>query len=140
MGASRLGQIFAPLIVALPLCGCAGGQAMQYAMSEYGGVPVQTHATAEDNYRIFDKPESGKLMITPSMAKAAAGGLVAGSTLGLADANEALTRPMTVAAQSYLASTGRQCRITATELIVKPQYEVKYDCSQPPQNPNKRRG
>lgn len=125
--------------VALTLGGCASGEALQYVMREYQGVTVQTHVTPEDQYRIFDKPEQSRLMITPSLGKAAAGGLVAGSTLGLVDANASLTKPMTIAAESYLASTGRQCRVIATELLVKPQYEVKYDCSAPPPMPRNKR-
>ena len=52
------------LLGLLLLSGCAGAS---YAMSEYSGVKVNKITTKHDTYRIFDKPEQGKMMVTSSV-------------------------------------------------------------------------
>lgn len=118
------------LAVALALGGCVSGPAIDYIKAEYTGVAVQLHTTPDDEYRIFDKPEANKLMITPSLAKASGIGVVQGATYGAVNQSH-FTKPWADAAASYLTSTGRTCRIVSTELLMNPQYEVKYDCSAP---------
>jgi hypothetical protein len=118
------------LACVLAMSGCVSGPAIDYMKAEYTGVPVKLHTTAVDEYRIFDKPEAGKLMITPSLAAATGMGVVHGATYGAVDQSH-FTKPWSDAAADYLASTGRTCRIVSTELLARPQYEVKYDCSAP---------
>jgi len=109
----------------LLLGGCAGAS---YAMNEYAGIPVQQFAIdGEDVYRIFDKPAANKLMITPSIAKASAEGFGSGLTFGALDTST--PKPIyEKAALAYLQSTGRDCRILDGYLVLKPQWEFKYDC------------
>lgn len=118
--------------------GCVSGPTMDYIRQEYTGVPVVLYATAEDEYRIFDKPDAGKMMITPSLSRAAGIGGAKGASYGLVD-NSQDTRPWAAAAGAYLASTGRACRIVSAELLMNPQYEVKYDCSAAAQTPAAKR-
>jgi hypothetical protein len=134
--------VFALACIALSAC-----QGMQYAMDNYKGVPVTKHAVLpaggqsryiERNgktvdraevFRIFDKPEEGRLMITPSLGASAGMGAVKGITLGGADgASEARMRQ---AAENYLAQSGRSCTTTSVDLVVQPQFEVRYTCQAP---------
>jgi len=124
------------LFGSLLLSGCGAG--MQYAMDNYSGVKVVDYEVIdEDIYRVFDKPAENRLMITPSVARAAGAGALQGLTFGGADAMDTLgPKPkFEKAALAFLASTGRTCRIVDGYLIVKPQWEFKYDCSVLPAAP-----
>lgn len=110
---------------ALLVSGCAG---VDYAMKNYGGVPIETfRASTGSQFRIFDKPSEHRMMITPSIAASVRGGAVSGLTFGVANpANvEVVFRD---AAEEYLASTGRRCRSRDITKIVDPQYEIRYEC------------
>lgn len=129
------------LIALLCLTGCGGG--ISYAMQNYGGItPVRFEygeearattggsagiTTGAPHFRIFDKPGENRLMITPSLGAAAGQGFVTGLTFGIARPRtaEVIFRDVAVA---YLASTGRHCEALSTDLIIEPQYEVKYRC------------
>lgn len=75
--------------------------------------------------RIFDRPDHGHLMITPTIAKSAALGAGAGITLGIWKPGME-TSPMQNAAKHWLDSTGRKTTITSGKLLVKPQWEFTY--------------
>lgn len=115
---------------ALALAGCGAG--IQYIMEEYKGTEAKTfEVEGEDIYRVFDKPASNKLMITPSLGTALAAGAASGATFGAAH----IDGPKPIferAALGYLASTGRTCRIIDGYILARPQWEFKYDCSLPP--------
>lgn len=114
------------LLIGLALAGCSSGA--QYAMREYSGVSAVPFTVEDDDvYRVFDKPAESRLMITPSIAKAAAMGAVGGATMGIADVS-GIKPTYERAAVAYLASTGRHCRIVDGYLVQRPQWEFKYDC------------
>jgi len=122
-------------LVAL-LSGCQG---MKYALDNYTGVDVQHFTLAPDaspgspnnqraeTFRIFDKPQESRLMITPSVAASAGMAAVSGLTLGGASRAGSPAR-MREAVTAYLASTDRVCTIDALDLVVEPQYEARYRC------------
>jgi hypothetical protein len=117
---------------ALTVGGCGAG--VQYAMNEYSGVGVKSFdVEGEDTYRVFDKPAANRLMITPSLGKAMGAGFAQGATFGGIDAMDTIGPKPTFekAALGYLASTGRSCRIIDGYIVVKPQWEFKYDCALP---------
>ena len=103
----------------LALTACGG---MSYAIENYKGVDIERFDYAGQTFRIFDKPEESRLMITPSIGKAALGG----ATFGAANTAE---MTYTNAAQEYLNSTGRKCIVSDLKLVVKPQWETFYNCS-----------
>jgi hypothetical protein len=119
-------KIFVLAAASAALSGCAGAS---YAINEYSGVDVVSFQMPEDTYRVYDKPSQNKLMITPSIGAAALQG--AGNGLLLNSVDNTPPKPMFErAAAEYLRSTGRQnCRIVDSYIILKPQYEVKYDCT-----------
>lgn len=126
----RVMVVVGAAMIAAPLAGCGAG--VNYILDEYRGTEMKSfEMPGEDTYRIFDKPHQNKLMITPSLGSAAGTGFTRGLTLGAVDP-EAPKPVYERAALGYLESTGRRCRALETYLLVKPQWEVKYDCSIPP--------
>lgn len=109
-----------PLAAALTLsvAGCTG---LQYAMDNYQGVPIVQQKYANQVFRVFDKPEENRLMITPSIGKSA----VQGATWGAAATPEIFFQN---AAQAFLDQSGRKCTAGDPKLIVQPQYEIFYTC------------
>jgi hypothetical protein len=83
----------------------------------------------DDTYRVYDKPAQNKMMITPSIGASALQGAGSGLSFNAIDG----TPPKPVferAAIEYLRTTGRdKCRVIDAYLILKPQYEVKYECT-----------
>lgn len=109
------------------LTGCGGG--MKYALDNYTGVPVEswTSPSTKQAFRIFDKPQEKRLMITLGFGGAAAQGFGKGITFGAAD-----TRTPEIiyqdAAIEWLKTKGRDCKATNAFLVVEPQYEIRYEC------------
>ena len=106
------------LVVVLLVAGCSG---MGYALNNYSGVEVQTITGNGQSLRVFDKPEEGRMMITPHIGKAYA----QGATLGLASTAEGSYKQ---AALAFLQSTGRNCTVGEMMLVVQPQWETCYTC------------
>lgn len=116
--------------IAIMLGGCAG---ISYVVENYAGIEKhEVIVPGDDEYRVFDKPQQGKMMVTSSLGSAAGQGAVKGLTLGAMDGAPPKPR-FQKAAETYLASTGRaSCRVTDGYLLVQPQWEFVYDCSSPP--------
>lgn len=118
---------------ALMLAGCGAG--VKYAIDEYSGVEVKSFQITEPDgeiYRVFDKPAQSKLMITPSLGRAAGAGFASGLTFGAVSADDSLgPKPeFEKATLAYLASTQRpNCRIIDGYVVVRGQWEFKYDCT-----------
>jgi hypothetical protein len=126
----------AALGAALLLGGCASAN---YVMSEYGGVPLKHFEMGDgQTYRVFDKPDANKLMITPSLDRAAGAGFVSGLTFGAVPTQDNLgPKPeYERASLAYLTSTGRTCRLIDGYVVIQGQWEFKYDCSVPAPAPS----
>ena len=111
-----------PLVALSALVLLAGCSGLNYAVQNYGDVDSKAHYYNGQKFSIFDKPDVGRLMVTPSAGQA----FLQGLTFGLAATPE---MTMQNAAQSYLDQTGRKCTVGDPKLIVDPQYEVFYVCS-----------
>lgn len=122
-------QKYALLILALAVglvsASCSG---MSYAMKTYGDVQPVNFAAHGKTWRVFDKPESGLIMLTPSLGDAALAGAAEGATLWLAGSMDPTQLVFQSAAKDYLASTGRNCQILTARLVVDPQWEFSYAC------------
>lgn len=112
---------------ALSSCNTTG---VSHAMEYKGSKTIRYTGPDKQLYRIFDKPDENRLMITPSLAASFGGGVVYGGTLGTVNPLGA-GDPYRAAALAWLASTGRTCSATETSLILNPQWEVKYACGEP---------
>lgn len=106
----------------------ASCSSMSYAMKTYGDVdPINFEAYGR-TWRVFDKPESGLIMLTPSLGDAALAGAAEGATLGLAGSMDPTQLVFQSAAAEYLKSTGRTCDIRSGRLVLDPQWEFTYTC------------
>lgn len=115
--------LLAILLIPL-LAGCAG---IQYAASNYSDVNPVNWSYGGKSWRIFDKPEENRMMITAGIGESVGMGLAEGLTLGLVDADFHRNKYRD-AAVAWLENQGRDCEETDTVLIIKPQWEVKYEC------------
>jgi hypothetical protein len=113
---------FAPLVFTL-LSGCAG---ISSAL-EYTDVDVQRAESADYNWRIFDKPTEGRMMITPTFGVAATTGFLSGLTLGAADTDLPKSQYQ-AGVEAWLEKTGRKCAVTDGYKLIRPQWEFKYTC------------
>jgi hypothetical protein len=115
---------------------------MDYVIQNYNGVDLQHHTVLPADgkrfvdsgsgpvdmarhYRIFDKPDENRLMITASIGDAVAIGAVRG--LIKIDTNS----PVAVykeAALDWLRSRGRDCRAVESSELIRLQYEIRYAC------------
>jgi hypothetical protein len=116
--------------LAIGLCaiaagGCAG---LNHAM-EYSDVDVVAFESDGETWRIFDKPNENRLMLTPSIGRALREGVAEGATFGLADPG-APKRQLQGVVESWLAAkhTGK-CEVVDGAMIIDPQWEFKYRCS-----------
>lgn len=116
---------FALLGSAFLLSACGG---VGYALENYTGVQVERIEANGETWRILDKPEEGRLMITPSIGRAAAVGAAQGATFGLSDGGRDTFQEFRAAAATYLGNGEARCTITNGALVVSPQYEFFYVC------------
>lgn len=123
----RFGVPVACAFALLLLGGCSAG--LKYVMDEYSGMQPHQVAMPDDTYRVFDKPQASRMMVTSSLSSAAAQGFGRGLVFGAIDTTP--PKPLfEAAARAYLAETGRaSCRITDAYILVQPQFEVRYDCT-----------
>lgn len=111
------------VILALPLALLAACGGISYAMTEYSGVEVIPFTDAQGEWRIFDRPDASKLMITPSIARSS----ISGATLGTVGGVYQAPAPYQAAADAWLAP--RNCKTGAAKLVLDWQYEFTYTCS-----------
>ncbi|MGE3230370.1 MAG: hypothetical protein AB7J30_13135 [Hyphomicrobium sp.] len=108
----------------LALSGCAG---LNYIYENYQGTPLAEFQNEDDTFRIFDKPQESRLMITPSLGTTMVSGAVSGATFNAV--STAVPKPVyEKAVLGYLQSTGRACMVVDGALLVTPQWEFKYRC------------
>lgn len=119
-------RMLATLLLATGLSGCAG---VNYIVENYSNIEVREVTMPDDTYRVFDKPNESRMMVTSSLSSAAGQGLGKGLLLNAIDT----TPPgplFEAAANRYLAETGRpECEASSVVLLVQPQFEVKYRCA-----------
>jgi hypothetical protein len=80
-----------------------------------------------DDWRIFDKPKEGRLMITPSIGRSAGMGALSGLTFGAAD-TDIPKAEYQAAVEAWLVESGRKCAVTDGYKLIRPQREFRYRC------------
>jgi hypothetical protein len=105
---------------------CAGCAGLNSAL-EYSDVMVMSFMDDKGGWRFFDKPAEGRLMITPSLSRAAGEGAVTGLTLVIADTDIPKSEYQ-AAVESWLKQSGRDCTVTDGYKLIRPQWEFKYNC------------
>jgi hypothetical protein len=109
----------------IAMTGCTG---INYAVENYSGVDVERFEANGQTWRIFDKPAEGRLMITPTLGKAAAVGAAQGATFGLSRGGASPVQNFEAAANLFIKSRDKTCQVTSGSLVVNPQYEFFYTC------------
>jgi hypothetical protein len=112
------------LLLVLGLSACAYPQ---YVNDEYRYIPLTDFSHQNQSYRIFDKPSSGKLIITTSLAMAVSDNVIRNVTFGKYH-NTTPRETIEAAVAAYLASAGRKCTVTDATLLYDPQWEFTYTC------------
>ncbi|MER9710162.1 hypothetical protein NKJ13_07820 [Mesorhizobium sp. M0174] len=111
-------------IIAATVSGC---QNSGYIMKTYNPVQKQVVQTSGGSFWVFDRPDLGKIMTTPSAGTIAAPAFINGATIGLVNIDPVIAAHQAVA-QQYFAQTGRQCTIKTSFEIWRPEYEHTYSC------------
>ncbi|KEP71753.1 hypothetical protein DL1_00065 [Thioclava dalianensis] len=106
------------------LSACAG-EGVGYAFENYDFKPSLYSADGR-TWRIFDRPDLGKFMITPTVGKASLEGAKAGATFGIGGNNMKLEQTFRDAARSFASSKG--CTITENRMVLVAQWEYSYTC------------
>ncbi len=101
----------------LALAGCAALD----TVTQYSHVKFADYKDGRDDWRIFDKPSEGRLMITYNVERAAGPAFGQGTNLPKPRFQNAV--------EAWLTSTGRMCRITNGYPLVSAQWEFKYSCA-----------
>lgn len=115
------------LLGLLSVSACSGAG---YAIENYAGVDVTRIEANGKIWRIFDKPNEKRLMITPSLGRAASVGAVQGATLGMSDGGKSSMNEFETVADAYIKSRNPSCEVTRGALVINPQYEFFYECSE----------
>ena len=115
------------ILAALILSGCGN---MGYVIKTYGSVDKTELDYEEHTYRIFDRKDIGKVMITPSIGQAMRGGAIKGATFGGLNIQDDKGR-FTSVATTYLQKDRPTeiCDVKSGEMILDPQWEFVYLCS-----------
>lgn len=122
MERTRKFLIFVSLLM---VSACSG---MGYAIENYSGVDVQRIQVNGESWRIFDKPNEDRLMITPSIGRAASAGAVQGATFGISDGGKDTMTEFEAAANAYIKSRNSKCEVSKGALVINTQYEFFYEC------------
>ena len=123
---------WAPTIaIALLLGGCAE----TYIGTGYATVPLQLVVSRQGNFEVLDRPELGRVAISPTPD-------LVRHRIDFEGYLNAVTRePVATNSSSspgsfyfdplmqYFAQTGRSCRLIRGQPLVSPQWEFVYDCA-----------
>ncbi|MBM1817424.1 hypothetical protein JQW73_21410 [Sulfitobacter pseudonitzschiae] len=119
-------KILAVLTAACVISGCTGET--EFYTKDYSTVLPQEIQHNGRMWRIFDKPQEGRLMISPSARAAAGAGIATGLTLGLIPSPNDKASTFKPAVDAYLSQKSENCGVTFSRLLIKPYYEFSYSC------------
>lgn len=117
-------NIFTMCVMTIVLFGC---QNAGYMMDTYNKVGKQQISTDAGPFWVFDRPDLGKIMTSPSPGSMAGPAFISGATLGAVKLDPVLNAHQ-AAANQYLSSTGRKCTLRTSFEIWRPNYEHTYTC------------
>jgi hypothetical protein len=118
------------ILATLVLSGCGS---IGYVMNTYGSVDNTEIDYEGHTYRIFDRKDISKVMITPSIGQAMRGGAIKGATFGGLNIQDDKGR-FTNVATAYLQKDrpSEICEVKSGEMILDPQWEFVYLCTNKP--------
>lgn len=98
-----------------------------YLMETYGARSHEVIEIGDGSFWVWDRPDLGKLMTSPSPGTIAGPALLRGLTLGAANLDPVLAVHQQVASL-WFERTGRKCSLKTSFEIAKPEYEHTYQC------------
>jgi hypothetical protein len=117
-------------VVALSvLTGCVANAG--YLMETYGGKPHETMELSGGSFWVWDRPDLGKLMTSPSPGTIAGPALISGLTLSAVNVDPTLAVHQAVA-RLWFEKTNRKCEIKTSFEIARPEFEHGYICNKKP--------
>ena len=126
----------APIALATLLAALLGGCSGNYIGTGYATVPLQVVASRQGAFEILDRPELGRVAISPTPDRmthwAALENLLDGALSHGPVATDGSTSPGSAyfdPLMRYFARTGRSCRLIRGQPLVSPQWEFVYDCA-----------
>lgn len=105
----------------------AGCQNAGYIMETYNPVRKVAYSSPTGNWWVFDRPDLGKIMTTPTAGQIAPAAAISGATVGLVKLDPVVQAHQEIA-QKHFAATGRTCTIKTSYEIWRPEYEHTYAC------------
>jgi len=128
----RIAFWVAPIAAASLLGGCAG----THIGTGYATVPLQLVESRQGAFEILDRPELGRVAISPTPHRATHWAAFEG-LLDMALTRESVVTNSSTSPGSayfeplmeYFAQSGRSCRLIRGQPLVSPQWEFVYDCS-----------
>lgn len=120
------------VFIVLTQAGCGN---MGYVIKTYGDVEKTEIGHDGYTYRIFDRKDLSKVMITPSIGQALRGGAIKGATFGGINIQDDKGR-FTSVANDYLGkeNPAKICDVKSGKMILDPQWEFVYLCTDKPKN------
>lgn len=118
---------FKYIVAAALVAGLAGCQNAGYIMDTYNQVGKQIVQTPGGNFWVFDRPDLGKIMTSPSPGTIAGPAVFSGMTLGMVKLDPVVQAHQAVA-KMWFKQTGRTCEIKTSSEIWRPEYEHTYVC------------
>ena len=115
------------ILLAVIAVGFTACSAPQRLGEEFRDIPRTDFAYRDNTYRIFDKPDAGKLAITPSISSAMGTSVLRSVTFG-AYGESVRPEKVEAAVGAYLQKSGRTCTTNAATPLGGPQWEVGYSC------------
>lgn len=122
-------KLFLFVFITLTQTACGN---LGYIIKTYDSTTIRSEFDYQgEEYRIFDRKDLGKVMITPSLGSAASSGFVRGATIGIVNPENDERRYHSVA-EKYLTKDrpSEICNVNDGRLLVTPQWEFVYLCSQ----------
>ena len=120
-------QVSVIVVTVLMITGCGN---FGYIIKTYDSTASRSEFDYQDEtYRIFDRKDLCKVMVTPSLGAAALHGAAKGATFGGVNIDNDQTLYQSVAT-AYLAKdrTTQACKILEGKLLISPQWEFIYLC------------
>ncbi len=122
-----------PTVAMLPLLAACAGQPDGWSRAMEYSWDVATVTVDGESWRVLEHPGNGpgggRIMTTPSFARAAGIGAVQGGTLGVVSGEPPIERHR-AAARARLDATDRAaCRIVDGYELIKVQYEFVFTCA-----------
>lgn len=121
-------KLFLLCFIAITQTACGN---LGYILKTYDETTIKSDFDYQgEEYRIFDRKDLNKVMITPSLGSAASSGFVQGATFGIVKPENDERRYHNVA-EKYLAKDrpSQLCNVNEGRLLVNPQWEFVYLCS-----------